>query len=43
MKPHPDARMPRQTFHERQIGMLERTFHHIIEIPDGLVRVNQQD
>ena len=43
MKPHANARVPRQAFHKWQIGTLIGLLHDIVEIPDGLVRVDEQN
>ena len=43
MQPEPDARMPRDALQKWQIGPLVGSLHHIVEVPDRLVRVDEQD
>ena len=43
MQSHANGRMPRQYVEERQVGLLVGAFDHVIEIPDRLVRMHEED
>ena len=43
MQTEANARMTRHALQERQVRTLVGALHYIVEIPDGLVRVDEQD